>query len=157
MWLALCMDVIPIFTLINNSLCVCMLLSRCLCFITTMFMQEVDQVKPWSPVQLLAIRKFSGYFYVVLLVAVKPENHKKLVTYFFVFCFIILRPVSAWQPPQLVEDAKLFVLLQVAWRVKKKNHLSLSPRVRYKPQVTIVGENFSCCITLRLESQQVWL
>jgi hypothetical protein len=36
----------PIFMIINDILCVCMLLICHLCFITTMFMRERDQVKP---------------------------------------------------------------------------------------------------------------
>jgi hypothetical protein len=45
-FLALSMDVMPIFIPINNILCVCMLLTCRLCFIITMFMIEGDQVKP---------------------------------------------------------------------------------------------------------------
>jgi hypothetical protein len=48
----------------------------------------------------------------------------------------------------------IILLLQVVWRIWRKNHL-FSPRVRYKPSSHPCGENFSCCITLRLESQRV--
>jgi hypothetical protein len=54
-WLAICLDVMPIFMRINDILCVCILLACCLCFMTTMFMREGDQVKASSRVQLLAI------------------------------------------------------------------------------------------------------
>jgi hypothetical protein len=41
----ICFKVMPILMLINDILCVCMLLIYCLCFINTMFMREGDQVK----------------------------------------------------------------------------------------------------------------
>jgi hypothetical protein len=50
------LDLMPIFILINNILCVCLLLTCRLWFITTIFMREGDQVKPWSSVHLLIIR-----------------------------------------------------------------------------------------------------
>jgi hypothetical protein len=42
----ICLDVMPIFMLLNDILCVCMLLTCRLCSVTTMFMREGDQVKP---------------------------------------------------------------------------------------------------------------
>jgi hypothetical protein len=73
--------------LINDMLCVCILLACQLCFITIMFMREGDQVKLMIPGPVLIIRKFPSYFYVILLVAVKPENHKNLC---YALCFILV-------------------------------------------------------------------
>jgi hypothetical protein len=39
------LDVMLMFMLINDILCICMLLIYHVCFITTMFVREGDQVK----------------------------------------------------------------------------------------------------------------
>jgi hypothetical protein len=67
----------PIFILINDILCVCILLICHLWFITTMFMREGDQVKPWSPVQFLAIRSSLVSFALFYFEFLKPKNHLK--------------------------------------------------------------------------------
>jgi hypothetical protein len=67
----------PIFMLIIDILCVCMLLACSLCFITTMFMRERDQVKSMILGPVLIRRKFPSYFYVVLIAAIKSKNYKK--------------------------------------------------------------------------------
>jgi hypothetical protein len=81
------LDVISIFMLINDIMCVSMLLVCHLCFITTMFIKEGDQAKPMIPSHVLIIRKLSSYFYVVLLAVVKPKNH---INIFYSLCFILV-------------------------------------------------------------------
>jgi hypothetical protein len=100
----------------------CMLLAYHLCFITTMFMREGDRVKPWVW-YYFSHRKVPCYFYAILVVVVKPENHKN---FGYSVCFGLV--VGAWQPLQLISWGHKFVclLLRVARRVKKRNHLSLS-------------------------------
>jgi hypothetical protein len=77
---------------------------------------------------------------------------KNLVTY-FAFGFSNLRVVVAWQPPQLVGDAKLFVYCCWLFEERGKGtNLRLPQEFNNYPESPF-WENYSCCITLRLDSQ----
>jgi hypothetical protein len=147
----------PIFMLINDIFCVCMLLTYHLCFITTMFMRERerDQVKPWSLVQFLIIRSSLVTFTLFYFQLFRPENHQKPCSFFVSFGFVNLREVGAWQPPQIVEDAKLFVHYCRFFGSEEKEPTSGFPECSIITLSYPCGENLSCCITLRLKSQRV--
>jgi hypothetical protein len=55
------------------------LLTCRLCFITTMFMSEEDQVKPRSSVQFLDIRSSLVIFALFYFQFLKPKNHQKIL------------------------------------------------------------------------------
>jgi hypothetical protein len=107
LWLALCLEVIPIFMLSNDILCVCMLLTCHLCFITTMFMREGDQVKPWSSVQLLAISSLVTLCSFTFSTLNLKITKTLLLSFLFWFCKL----ASCWflETTTLVGDAELFV------------------------------------------------
>jgi hypothetical protein len=85
-------------------LCVCMLLTCRLCFIITMFMIEGDQVKPWSWVQLLAIRSSLVIFMLFYLLLLNLKITKTLLLILFWFCKL----VSYW----------CLTTITVSWRRK---------------------------------------
>jgi hypothetical protein len=84
------------------------------------------------------------------------QDHKDTKILFTnLFCFVNLRAMSAWQPLQLVGDAKLlFYCCRLLEESRKRTTVS-SPRVQYKPSNHPYRENLFCCITLHLESQRV--
>jgi hypothetical protein len=140
----------PMFMLISDILCICMLLICHLCFITTMFMREGDQVKPWPrsnfghkkiPLLLVCCFTFSSY-------TQKSQKYWLLVP----FGFVNLQDVSSWQTPQLVGDTKLLFFCCRLFEECGERTTFSSTRVWYKSSTQPCGENFSCCITLCLES-----
>jgi hypothetical protein len=133
----------PIFMLISDILCVCILLIFRLCFITTMFMREGDHVKPWSPLQFLIIRSSLVTFALFYFQFFKPENHQKLCSYFVYFGFVNLRAIGAWQPPQLAGDAKLFVCYCRLFEERGKGtNLRLSQKIDNYPESPLRGKLF---------------
>jgi hypothetical protein len=120
----------PMFVLISDILCICMVLICCLCFITTLFMREEDQVKQW-PLILLAIRKVFCYFACCFTFRSYTKFYKILVTNSF--CFVNLQAVGAWQIPQLVGDAKRVFFCCMLFEECGDRTTFSSPRVRYKP------------------------
>jgi hypothetical protein len=129
------MDVMPIFMLINDILCFCMLLAYHLCFISTMFMREEDQVKPWSRVQLLAIRR-SLVTFILFYLLLNLKITKTLVTYFVLFwfcklasCWCLTITTVSWGRKNFVYCCRLLE----EWSPPQS-----SLRVRYEPRVTLV-------------------
>jgi hypothetical protein len=143
------------FMLINDILCVCMLLIYRLCFISTMFIREADHVKPWSSVQLLIIRSSLVTFTLFYFQFLKLEKHKNPCSYVVSFGFI--NTVGTWQPPQSVGDTKLFVHCCICLKSKEKELTSGFPDSSIITPSHPCGENFSCCVTFCLESQRVAL
>jgi hypothetical protein len=110
----------------NDILYVCMLLICCLCIITTMFMRDGDQVKPWSLVQLLIINSLVT-FAMFTFSFLNLKITKKLVT-----CYLFCKLVSCWclTTTKVSWGCKVVCfLLQIAWRTKKRNQPQASPRV----------------------------
>jgi hypothetical protein len=71
--------------LINDILCVYMLIVCRFCFIITMFMRERSN-KTMIPCRVLAIIKALVYFYVVLLSVLKPKITETILLTLFWFC-----------------------------------------------------------------------
>jgi hypothetical protein len=84
----------PIFMLINDIFCVCILLTCHLCFITAMFMRERSS-KNVIPGPVLAIRKLLVIFMLFYMVLLNLKITKTLVTHFVLFSFINLRAVGS--------------------------------------------------------------
>jgi hypothetical protein len=148
----------PIFMLTNGILCVCMLLTSRLCFNITMFMREREikwKHHPWS---YFSYKRVSYLllccFYLLLL---NLEITKTLVTHFALFWFRKLASYWCLTTTTVSWGRKaICLLLQVARRVKKRNHLSLPWEFDINLKSSL-WEKYSCCITLRLESQWVAL
>jgi hypothetical protein len=145
----------PIFMLINDILCVFMILFCHLCFMTTMFMREGDQVKPWSSVQFLIISSLVTFtlFYSQFFNQKSPNT---LLLTFVYFGFINLQAVGVWQPPQLVGIAKLFVCCCRLFKERSKGtNLRLPESLIITPSHPC-GETVSCYITLRCWIPNAW-
>jgi hypothetical protein len=132
----------PVFMLISDILCVCMLLACRLCFIIIMFIREGDQVKPMILSPALAIRKFfllliQCFLLVLLHSKITKKYWYLLVSFWFcklASCWWLATTTVSWGHKAIV------LLLQVAWRVDRRNHLFLSWEFDINPWVILVGK-----------------
>jgi hypothetical protein len=76
----------PMFMLISDILCVCILLFCCLCLLPPLFMREGDQVKLMILDPVLAIRVF---FVTCMLFPFCSSTHQKSQNTSYKFSFVL--------------------------------------------------------------------
>jgi uncharacterized membrane protein len=142
----------PMFMLINDILYVCMLLACRLCFITTLFIKEGDQVKSMILGPILSIKVFLVTCMLFPFSSSMIKNHEN-TGYVLWFCKLAS---YWWLTATIVRWGKQSYCSIVVGFLKsgEKEPLVSSPRVRYKPLSHPCGGNYDCCITLCLESQR---
>jgi hypothetical protein len=93
----------------------------------------------------------------------KPKNiiTASYLLYCILIYFTVLRIIlllltftpCAWEPLSGVGDTRTRNCFTGCWKKNDMSYFDCSPRVRYQPQVSLLGKIYSCYDTLHLESQ----